>query len=338
MKNNVYRMFFSLVIICFLITNGQTQEKQKLAQSGFQFLSVVSDARAAGMGEAMTSMQFASSALFFNPAGMSELEGIIDISTSVNQWIADINHYTFGIATKPFGDEYGVFGASVQSVEYGDFYGTRVSVTNPLGYEDTEKFSLSAMAIGIGYALQLTEKFSVGAQVRWVHQDLGESIIPIIRTGVDTTAKTVDNTLSPLVFDFGTIYRTGLKSLAFGMSVRNFSKEVKYVEEGFQAPLVFTIGISMNMMDFVENMYPDHKLNLSMDASHFRSHPEQIKIGLDYIFRDLLSLRMGYISNNFESNFTYGIGVALSGFAVDYAYTPFGVFNHVQRLTARFSL
>jgi len=326
-----------LLILCFFYQSEFAQEKQKLAQSGFQFLSVVSDAHAAAMAEAMTSLKFGSSSLFFNPAGMSDMNSFIDITASSNKWIADINHYTFSLAINPFNGNYGVIGFSIQSVDYGEFYGTRVNKASPLGYDDIGIFKLSAIALGIGYAKQLSDKFSVGGQIHWVHQDLGESIIPVFNTGVDTTQRKVSNKLSPLVFDFGTQYKTGFKSLVFGMSVRNFSSEVKYAKEGFQAPLVFSLGISMNLLDFIDELPYNQSLYLSIDACHHRDHPEQVKIGIDYKIFNMFSLRGGYMSNNFESGFTFGFGVSKYGFTFDYAYTPFGVFDKVQRFTARFS-
>lgn len=327
-----------LLIGCLLASTCLAQENKKLAQTSFQFLSVISDARAAAMAEAMASLQIGSSALFFNPAGMANMTQFIDLTASTNQWIADITHNSFSLALSPASGKYGVFGFSLQSVDYGKFYGTRVDKSTDLGYVDTDIFELTSMAIGMGYAKQLTDRFSVGGQVRWVRQDLGASMIPVISTEQDTSMKQVDNALTPLAFDFGTQFRTGFKSLVFGMSVRNFSKEIKYVEEGFQLPLVFNLGISMNLLDFMEGAPLDQTLYFSIDASHYRDHPEQIKLGLDYQILNVLSLRSGYISNNDESGFSMGLGVSYLGLAFDYSYTPFGVFDKVQRMTARFSM
>lgn len=337
---------FGLILVLFYISAVTAQENQKLAQTGFQFLSVVSDARASAMAEAMSSLQINSSALFFNPAGMAEMQNFLDITVSTNKWIADIQHNMASLAISPSKGRYGVIGFSMQSVDYGEFFGTRVNTSIPEGYEDTGKFKLASMAIGMGYAKQLTDRFSVGGQIRWVHQDLGESLIPVFGTktdsaGVvfaDTSETKISNELRPLAFDFGTQFRTGFKSLVFGMSVRNFSKEIKYVEEGFQLPLVFNLGISMNVLDFLPEAPLSQSLYLCFEASHYRSHPEQAKIGLDYRFMNTLSLRSGYISNNDESGFSFGFGVSVIGLTIDYAYTPFGIFDNVQRMTARFSL
>jgi len=325
------------------------QNNQKLAQTGFQFLSVVSDARASAMAEAMTSLPFASSSLFFNPAGMAEMPSLVDVSVSNNQWIADINHYTLSLALKPFDGDYGVIGFTVQDVNYGDFYGTVVNSASPQGYDDTKIFSLDALAIGIGYAKALNDRFSVGGQVRWVHQDLGNSYTAVnIRqdpqdpTGTRRISDTsyISNELFPFVFDFGTQFKTGIESLVFGMSVRNFSTEYKYAEEAFQAPLVFTLGLSMNVMDFIGELPFNQRLFMSVDASHHRDHPEQVKVGLEYQILNALSLRGGYTStSSFDeySGFSFGVGLSQFGFSFDYSYTPFGIFDKVQRFTARFS-
>jgi hypothetical protein len=228
-------------------------------------------------------------------------------------------------------------------VDYGEFFGTRVNRTVPLGYDDTGTFKLSSLALGVGYAKQLTDRFGVGAHVRWVRQDLGASTIAVnIRNDsagrriADTSL--VTNKVSPLVFDFGTQFKTGFKSLVFGMSVRNFSQEVKYAEESFQAPLVFTLGISMDLMDLIGTDPLDQSLILSIDASHYNDHPEQLKIGVEYRIMQILFLRGGYANDNGGNGLSFGLGVSQFGFAVDYAYTPFGVFDKVQRMTARISM
>ena len=123
------------------------------------------------------------------------------------------------------------------------------------------------------------------------------------------------------------------------MSVRNFSSEIKYVEEGFQTPLVFTLGISMNLMDLMGEMPLEQSLLMSVDASHYRDHAEQVKLGLEYRLLNMLALRGGYQSAVDEgSGLSFGVGLSKFGFAFDYSYTPFGVFDKVQRLTARFSM
>lgn len=332
MRKFLIYLCLGLLATSLLVSQGLSGENEKIAQSGFQFLSVSSDARATALGNAVNSLELASSSLFYNPAGMAAMTEMIDISFSINNWIADINHNTFTMAISPADGRYGVFGVSYQGVDYGDVLGTIVS-NNSIGYEDTGVFSPSASAFGFGYARALNDRFSVGGQIKWVRQDLGDAVIG----ESDTTTSNDENVMKPLSYDFGTIYKTGFKSLVFGMSVRNFSKEIKYEEEGFQLPLVFTLGISMDLMDFASFKAPNHSIIFSIDATHYRSHSEQVLFGIDYQFMKLVSLRGGYIVGNDEDNLAFGFGISQFGAVFDYAYTPLNSFDNVQRITARFA-
>ncbi len=320
-----------LFVSCFLISIIvilPLKAQEKLAQTGFQFLSVGQDARAVALGEAYTTIEGVSSGLFYNPASMARLESMIDITANYFEWIADINYASFSFAYRPGGGQYGVFGVSVMSVDYGKLQGTMVWA-NQQGFVDTEIFNPQAISIGVGYSKYLTDKFAVGGQVKYVGQSLGRSVIP------DEGVK--KNVASTLAYDFGTIYRTGFKSFAFGMVVRNFSQEIKFESESFQLPLTFNIGFSANLFDFVLTDAKDQSLIISFNAVHPRSYPEYINLGGEYVFRDFLALRMGFISNHDEYGVTYGFGLKGFNLGIDYAYTPFGVFNQVHRFTLRFS-
>jgi hypothetical protein len=219
-------------------------------------------------------------------------------------------------------------------VDYGEFLGTLVW-NNGQGYVDTEVFTPKAMAVGIGYAKNLTDKFSVGGQVKWVAQSSGRNVVP---DGASASGlNVVKSALSAAAFDFGTLYRTGFKSLRFGMSVRNFSQEIHYVQEGFQLPFTFRMGLAMNMLDLFPKVTAAHAFNVAADLVHPRSHSEYLCIGGEYLFLNTLALRAGFVSGQDETGATYGFGLQRFGLALDYAYTPFGVFDSVQRLTVRIS-
>ena len=166
MKNKIVNIIAVFLVGCFFTTSLNAQENKKLAQTGFQFLSVTSDARGAAMAYALTSLQVGSSALFFNPAGMAEMNTLVDVSASTNKWIADITHTTFAAAFNPFDGKYGVIGLSAQFVDYGEFYGTVVNLASPQGYDDTGIFKLSSLALGLGYAKQISDRFSIGGQIK----------------------------------------------------------------------------------------------------------------------------------------------------------------------------
>jgi long-subunit fatty acid transport protein len=309
--------------------------QQKLAQTGLKFLSVSTDARASAMGEAAVTSMGASSAMFFNPAGMARLQNSVEVSLGRVQWIADIN-YSFGSAALNLADgRYGVFGVNFLSVDYGDILGT-VRAENDAGFEDTGVFSPTAFAVGVGYAKALSDKFSVGGDVRYVRQDLQSSTIAYNQNG---SPMRTDNRVDVFAFDFGVLYRTGFKSLDFGMCLRNFSEEIEYVEESFQLPLTFELGVSVNAMDLLAPEKSPHDFILSIDAVHPRDFNEQLNFGGEYVFMDKFALRAGYKFPSDEHHFSAGAGFRKNAlFALDYAYTPFGLFNEVHRFSVRFGL
>ncbi|MFH1249555.1 MAG: PorV/PorQ family protein [bacterium] len=332
MKNKL----LPIVLIIFTLSLGQNgifAADKKLAQSGFKFLSVGTDARGGALVDAVTTVEMGSSSLFFNPSGMARLAKRFEVSLSQNNWIADIKHNAFSLAINPYGGKYGVIGLSFMSIDYGNVQGTMVW-GNDQGFVDTEILKPMAFAAGLGYAKALSDKFSVGGQMKITGQYLGKSMVPV----GDDSLEVKRNQAILTAFDFGTMFRTGYKSLIFGMSVRNFSNEIKYERESFQLPLTFRIGLSMNVLDLLDIKSGLMSCLATIDAVHSRDYPEQIKVGLEYKLLDMFCLRAGFMAPSDEQHYAFGFGIQKFGAAIDYAYTPFGIFDNVQRITFRFVL
>lgn len=328
-------IFAISLVIAFACLYSDGLAQKKLAQTGFQFLSVGTDARATGMGEAFTTVEGSSASLFYNPAGMARVPGVCDVIASRTTWIADIDYVAGSIAVRPWRGKYGVFGFSFMTVDYGDLMGTIVA-NNDQGFIETGNFSPGAYAVGLGYANDLTDRFSVGGQIKLVSQSFGNSIIPVGPANSTETAKKF-YAEDVLAFDFGTLYKTGFKSLAFGMCVRNFSQEVKYEREGFQLPLTFKVGFSIDVADFIPYIDKYAGAVLSIDAVHPRDFPEYLNIGGEFSIMDNFIVRTGYITGQDDYGFTAGIGLKFKGMGIDYSYTPFDVFDNINRFSAKFN-
>ncbi|MCW8850841.1 MAG: PorV/PorQ family protein, partial [Melioribacteraceae bacterium] len=261
-------------------------------------------------------------------------------SFSMTQWIADIKYMHASAAIAPSDGAYGVFGFSVASVDYGTFNRTIRDGSGEAGYIDLGEYSPKAMALGLGYAKALSDKFSIGGNLKYVYQDLGSGhIVGLGETSGSYVEKSFD--VNVFAFDFGILYKTGFKSLNFGMSLRNFSQEIEYVEESFQLPLTFKLGLSMDLFDLFEMDKEVHSFLFAIDAEHPRDYKEQLHIGGEYTFYNALSLRLGYILPTDEQGINAGVGVkhSLAGFnfGVDYAYLDFGIFENVHRFSINIS-
>ena len=83
------------MILCLAVSLSYAQDYEKIAQTGFQFLSVRSDARANGMAGALNAVECGSAAAYYNPATLGFMNGTLDVSASYNMWIAGIKHNAF---------------------------------------------------------------------------------------------------------------------------------------------------------------------------------------------------------------------------------------------------
>ena len=335
-----YFILLAMTVACVpFMTEAQERTDAKLAQTGLKFLSIGVSARQAALADAFTASDGNSASQFYNPAGMARLDGVADVSLGSVNWIADIKHHYASLALKA--GDLGVIGLSFQYADYGKIEAT-ILANNSQGFLDIGTIKPSAYSVGLGYARALTDKFSIGGNVKYVRQDLGVGTTEATYVGGagGVTGASLDgqnkNALDVVAFDFGLIYRTGFKSLTLGMAVRNFAREVKYQKESFQLPLAFKIGASMNVLDFAGFEPDKHSLLVTVDAEHPRDFPEQMKVGLEYVFMDLVAARIGYVGPADEHSLSYGLGLQYKQFGLDYALTPFGVFNEVQRFSVRF--
>lgn len=342
-KTNIAMKMRAVVLLAFLLVLARPGFAQsdgddgfpttKLAQTGMKFLSVSTDPRFAAMSDAATALESSSSvAMFYNPAGMARLDRFMEVSVARVEWIADITYNRASMALRPAEGRYGVIGFTLFALDYGEFLGTVRDPSGRDGYIDTGTFSPTAISVGVGYAREITDRFSIGGHVKYNYQDLGESNLGVSGGGYRTS----DNTIGVVAYDFGMLYRTGLESLNFAVSARNFAPEIRYEQESFQLPLALRIGISADVLDFTTVNRDMHSLVVAVDAEHPRDYPEQLKIGGEYTFMNMLALRGGYTFPTDEQGFSLGIGVKqeVAGLRIgaDYAYTDFGVFNNFNRV------
>ncbi len=336
MKNKI-TIILSLVTLLIITQDGFSQNV-KLAQSGMKFLSIGGDARAAALADAVTSIEGNSSSIFYNPSSMSRQTSLFDITFANTTWIADINYINTAITVAPSSGLYGVFGLSIASVDYGEFKKTIIGPDG--GALDIGTYSPTALAVGFSYAKALSDKFSMGGNIKYVYQNYGDGHV----VGGDyDNMQTQKIDIDVFSFDFGVLYKTGFKSLNFGMSLRNFAQDIKFVDESFLLPLTFKLGLSMNLFDFLDIDPNSHTFLFAVDAEHPRDNEEMLHLGAEYTFLKILSLRAGYITpKTSEAGINAGVGLqyGLGGInlGVDYSYTEFGIFQDVHRISVKLSL
>jgi len=320
------------------LTPDTEVETEKRAQTVMKFLITSVDARASALGSALTAEFSGSSvSMFYNPASMAFMEGQGHASLGITEFIADINYNIASAAYRPGGGNYGVFGLSVTSVDYGDFIGT-IRADNEQGFIETGSYSPSALAIGIGYARSFSDRFAAGAHIKYVSQDIGDGFVTSQDFASGSVISSESYSQSTIAVDFGIVYATGFRSLVIAMSARNFSQELTYVRENFELPLTFQIGVAMNLMDFTNMNTDTHSLMLHLDAQRPRDFVEHLRFGLEYTFMNIISLRGGFEQLGLDEEQGVSLGAGLQyelsniRFGADYAYTDFGLFGNLNRI------
>lgn len=280
-----------------------------------QFLEIGVGTRATALGGAYTSMAEGTESVFWNPAGLVDGGKRGDLFASYTQWPADINIGGVALST-----DLGAFGTvTISSVYLMTDEMEVTTTTQPNGTGET--FGISNYSIGISSAHYLTEKISVGITAKLVTEDYYD-----------------DYGYSTWAVDIGTLYRTGYHGLNIGMSILNFAPEVQFsgeyldysdeqsapvdsakAFEKYSLPMNFRFGLSM---DILENNL--HKLTVSTDMIHPNDNLEQYNMGVEYTFKKMFALRSGYQFTDDSVGLSFGFGLKLSNFNINYSFASMG--------------
>lgn len=236
----------------------------KVGTAGVQFLKISPSCRAVGMGEAFVSVANDASAIWHNPGGLVQLKRP-ELMLSLIDYPAGIQ-YAYGGIAHPLPR---LNGSAAFSVIY---LGTdEMEETTPERPNGTGRtFTAGDLAICATYTQSLTNKFSVGGTVKFLHESLA------------------DKSATGWAADVGTLYDTAWRSLKIGMLISNFGPDMKFVETPFPMPMNFTFGMSANLY----NKAP-HKVLGAFAWSHPNDNLEVYNLGLEYSFANAAYLRFG---------------------------------------------
>lgn len=298
---------------------------QRAGSAMAQFLKIGVGGRAVAMGESFVAISNDASALYWNPAGIAQMQKNELIFSHVN-WPVEVKHEFLGYAHH-FGEVNSV-GVSVIALHTDSFEETTEYLPRGTG----NYVAFSDVAVGVTYARKMTDKFSFGATVKYVDESLAE-----------LHARAV-------LVDFGTYYWTGWHSTRFAVAVANFGQNFKptgsFIRrdgteiskfQDFSPPTVFRLGVAAEVVDNEQ-----HKMTTSVQLNHPNDNAENVNLGMEYWWNKTVALRGGYRVNVDEESFTFGGGIALplsrSLLNFDISYTDFGRLGNATRLSAAIKL
>jgi len=176
--------------------------------SGAQFLGVGIGARAVGMGGAYTSVADDGTALHWNPAGLTQVEGH-RLTLSHVSWLSDAR-YQYASYAAPAGSN----AAIGVALEQGS-----VSWDNT----DEGSFESGDFAGIVGYGRRVTADIGVGADLKFLSSSLG------------------DHSAASYAVDLGVLYSVN-DATRIGAAVRNLGPGLSFVSDADPLPATLTVG------------------------------------------------------------------------------------------------
>lgn len=326
------------IILVFAVSTSFAQLERSTAKVGTTaatFLKISAGARTIGMGGAFAAMENDIYSIYWNPAGVSRISGSGSAAFNHANWLADMS-FDFAALTINMGD-FGSVGLSLTSFSVPE---EKVrTFENPEG--DGRYWDASSLALGVTYARNLTENFSIGFNMKYIRDQVW------------------DMSASSIALDVGTLYTTPFNGLRIGASISNFGTKMKlegrntfinidpddnsntgpnnipaqYRLDAFDIPLSFRVGLAMEL---IRSRFLS--LTAAVDAVHPNDNTEYVNSGIEMNFNNNVFLRAGYKSlflRDSEQGLTFGFGLSYPivndiGININYGFADYGRLKNVQ--------
>jgi len=341
MKNFYFISFLILIVISNNLFS-QSDNVSKVGTTAAAFLEIPVGAPAVGIGGAFVSIANDASALYWNVGSISTL-GKFDVQLSHMSWIGDTKFNFVGLVL-PL-ENFGTLGLSFTSLSMEDMRVRTVEQPEGTG----EFFSAGNISIGLSYARNLTDRFSIGITAKYISEEIWHM------------------QSQGWAIDAGTIFKTDiLGGMIIGATISNFGTSMKLdgrdtrylirvdeTKEGssesvptniemnsWDLPLSFRIGISTNAFNT-----DTYRLTMAADAIHPNNDYPNMNLGAEFAFMEIFMIRGGYNSlflADAEGGLSLGVGLnskMLFSEAIvqfDYAYRDFGRLQNVHMFSVEF--
>ena len=321
------RKFFTFILIMWSVSVFAGDASRK-GTTGADELLIPVGARSIATGGAFLSNITGLEAIYYNPAGLSQGKGT-EAMFSFTTYLADINVSYFAIGSN-IGD-FGSLALSVKTLSFGDIPVT--TTDNPDG--TGSNYSPGYITAGLTFAKVITDRVCVGVNAKVIN----ETITDVSATGfaVDfgvqyrfpsnlSIGASVKNIGTNMSFSGNSLqYSSGLPGSNIGSPTANFNVPT----EEFQLPSYFELSAAYDY-----NLNEENKLMVGAAFRNNNVTDDEMRLGLEYGFRNMFFVRGGYITSiqatsgpisNINNGFTFGAGVNYSfadgmNFVLDYSF------------------
>ncbi len=324
-----------LVTLSLLYSAVTASAFDKVGTTAAQFLQIGVGARLTGLGGAGIATVDGPDALYWNPGRIAEMRGFA-LNGYYADWIADLRHQFIGM-TAPVGIS-GAVGFFAITLGGDEFEQTTLTFQEGNGvmveYRD--------MALGASYAHLLTDRFSVGGTIKYIHQKL------------------FHETASTVAIDLGTHLKTDLPGFSIGMAMTNLGGEMKlegrdllssgvdetateYQVSSWPLPLTFQVGIAWEFWGEGDAVLKNDDMGalIVLDGQHINEGLTRMRSGFEYNLRETVFLRLGRVFEHDTETWSFGAGlrVPITSYLIDanFALADLGDLDAVHRISLQIS-
>jgi hypothetical protein len=290
----------------------------KAGTNAFSFLRIGVGARPLGLGGALVSVAEDANALYWNPAGISQMRNP-QLTLSYVNYLLDI-HSGFVGYVLPRGEEM-CFGAALYYFSYGQFQ--RTTVEDPTGSQ-LGTFGAMDLCASITAAYLLPEGVSLGVTAKAIY------------------SKIEDYSSDAYALDLGGLYLLSDGRTRIGLSAQNLGFQRSGYGSGYKDGLgpIFRVGASHQLAGL--------PLLLTVEACKPTDQHLNVNVGGEVQPAEALYLRLGWSSLGLDqkvgtdkdnlAGFSGGLGVRWQTYRLDYAYSSLAELGNVHRATITLDL
>lgn len=319
-------------------------DANKRGSAAAAMLGIGVGARAEAMGGAFVAIADDATALYWNPAGITQLNSLSLLVTKAN-WLVETDFSTLDLVV-PLSSMGSAIGVHIGILDYGE--NPVRTVFRPEGTGET--YSASDFVVGIYWAMSITDRVSVSLGAKYFQQSIwhvsGSTIAADLSILFKTPWKglTLGGAVSNLGPEFSLSGRdlTGIQDVDGRKPIyfNNDNVPISIATESYPLPLLFRFGIAYKL-----ELGEKNSITFAGNLNHPSNNVETVDTGIEARIFDAFYLRGGYQSlfADYSANgLTLGAGInykILDAMAiiVDYSWSDWGVLNAVHRFSVGIS-
>jgi hypothetical protein len=334
----------------------------RIITTAVPFLGITPDSRAAGMGDVGVATSADANSGYWNSAKLAFIDQSYGVSASYTPWLGKIinDMSIFYLSGFYKINREQTVAASMKYFDLGEIQFRDINAV------DQGRFNPREYSFDVTYSRLLTEHFSLGGALRYIHSNL---------TGALTTGNVDARPGNSAAVDLGVFYTkpmvTKNSNLSFGASITNLGAKISYSDasnkdfipvnlrfgSAFKTELdpfnSLTIALDFNKL-MVPSNYAGSKSQtlLSGMFSSFTDAPGGLKeeahevivsSGVEYWYKNAFAGRLGYFLEAKDKGkrkyLTAGVGMRVNKFGLDIAYlVPTNKRENALAETIRFTI